>query len=163
MNEDLTKYFVELKPGFLSVYPSLSEIDEKLKWGLVPWFDVKFMDNQIRSYAIVDRNLAMEGLAYNRLMDRLGSSELKSNFVEPLAVFRATKPALKAMMDLDDYSTISQLFTGFLLKLDSQGNGSFKQVARIFKELFSEKIKSTSNEKLKSALQESIDMLDELA
>lgn len=161
MWSDPDDFMMELKRGFFSGFPNLSDVEYAWSLRRIPFFSGETLEGNVRSYAIVSLTMAQYAHEYDKLNQKLNSYEISSSSRGPLLVFQIIKPVIQMLIERDEYVGLAEIITPFFMELDHVGNSSPR---RLINSIFDEidfQLNKSSDEGMRNALKACLQKLSE--
>jgi hypothetical protein len=162
MNKNYSNYLIKLKTGFLTGFPSVTDIIHEWKLRRIPFFTVDFEDQTRRELAVVSVSDAVDGLRYNDFLARVNQHEELSFYKNPSDAFAALQPAIMIWMETGNYPACSRTITAFFLLLDQEGNCTLPQLIESLSTHLENEINASPNANEKKLISDTIKRLKNL-
>ena len=152
MSNNFRESFSEMKVGFMSVYPSISDVLHALSMRFIPWFSLSYDDGRKKSIAIVEYSDAANIVAYKNILMKIQDFELLQDQENSNIVFRAIMPAIMGWVSENNYISCTRTLASFFIKISENDKPPLSVLIADMSWHLNEEYKQSTNNKTKNAL-----------
>ena len=152
MLKNFRESFREVKVGFISVYPSISDVLDVLSRRCIPWFNLIYEDGRKKSVAIVDIYDATNISRYKNFLEKIEDIESLREHENPKIVFRAILPAIMVWVEENNYISCARTLSSLFIQISEDDSPPLSKLIDDISWQIKEEYKKSTRNNTRTAL-----------